>query len=264
MVPSQISGAAEPPSVDLSVLGRFCLRGVDDGQELAVPPAGRRLLALLALHPRPLRRSAVAGCLWGGSDEQHASWSLRATLHRLPQPAGLHLVTAPGEHLALAEQVRVDLRDAVAHAMAFLAGRDDEATDALAMREIAALERDLLPDWYDEWLVMERERHRQLRLHALEQLARRLVDRGRYALAVHAGLAAVHAEPLRETAHRIVIEAHLAEGNAAEAVRQYGECRRHLVDELDLTPSRGLQELVFGGPEPARRRGGRGRRPAGR
>ena len=37
---------------------------------------------------------------------------------------------------------------------------------------------DLLPGWYDEWVVAEREHFRQLRLHALEELCEELTDEG--------------------------------------------------------------------------------------
>ena len=74
---------------------------------------------------------------------------------------------------------------------------------------------ELLPHWYDDWVVIERERFRQLRLHALDALCESLAAAGRYAAAVEAGRASVAAEPLRESAHRLLIQAHLAEGNRA-------------------------------------------------
>ena len=37
---------------------------------------------------------------------------------------------------------------------------------------------ELLPGWYDDWVIFERERIRQQLLHALEILSRRLVSRG--------------------------------------------------------------------------------------
>jgi DNA-binding SARP family transcriptional activator len=108
----------------------------------------------------------------------------------------------------------------------------------------AALARDLLPDWYDDWVVLERERFRQLRLHALEALCRRLTEAGRFGAAVQAGLAAVAGEPLRESAHRILIQAHLAEGNPGEAVRQYHLYRRLLAGELAIEPSATIRGMV--------------------
>ena len=62
--------------------------------------------------------------------------------------------------------------------------------------------------------------------------------------AVQAGLAAVAGEPLRESAHRILIEAYLAEGNVAEAIRQYASYRHTLYDELGVEPSPAMSSLM--------------------
>ena len=124
-------------------------------------------------------------------------------------------------------------------------------------------EGELLPGWYDDWLLLERERVRQLRLHALEAVAGVLADEGAYALAVEAALAAVRADPLRESAHRVLIAVHLREGNRSEAVRSYWTCRDLLARELGVGPSARLDELVStsrtGRPEPAGAAPGAGR-----
>jgi DNA-binding SARP family transcriptional activator len=55
---------------------------------------------------------------------------------------------------------------------------------------------------------------------------------------------AVAAEPLRESAHRELIRAYLAEGNPGEALRQYELYRRLLAEELHLTPSAAMEALI--------------------
>ena len=70
-------------------------------------------------------------------------------------------------------------------------------------------------------MLLDRERLRQLRLHMLEQLAVDHLDAGRHGEALQAALAAMAAEPLRETPHRLVVRIHLAEGNAFEAVHAF-------------------------------------------
>ena len=102
----------------------------------------------------------------------------------------------------------------------------------------------LLPDWYDEWLQHEGEALRQIRLHALETLAGALSAAGRHADAIQAALAAIQLEPLRETAHRTLIETHLAEGNWSEARRQFQRCRRLLGEELGVEPSEAMRQLL--------------------
>ena len=91
--------------------------------------------------------------------------------------------------------------------------------------------------------MLERERLRQLRIHALEALSVRLRDQGRFAEAIDAALSAVAAEPLRESAQITLIESYLAEGNVSEAARQ-SESYRVLLDvELGLEPSARVQAL---------------------
>jgi DNA-binding SARP family transcriptional activator len=116
--------------------------------------------------------------------------------------------------------------------------------DADAVDELA---NDLLPDWDEDWLQDERERLRQLRVHALEALCIRLRTGGRDAEAVCAGQAAVAAEPLRESAQRQLITAHLAEGNVSEARRQFEIYRRLLWENLQLSPSPQMTRLLATG-----------------
>jgi DNA-binding SARP family transcriptional activator len=223
----------------LQLLGGFEL--VQDGREVPLPWTAQRVLAFLALQRRPVRRPYVAGLLWLESDEGRSSGSLRSAIWRLRRPA-CDLVEAVSGHLRVACTVVVDVHEVVAAASRL----EDPTADLNGIPElISTLDGELLPDWYDDWVLMERERLRQIRLHALENMCRRLVAERRYGRAVDAGLAAVRAEPLRESAHRALIEAHLAEGNHGEAVRQYQAYRGVLMRELgDTAPSTAMKELI--------------------
>jgi DNA-binding SARP family transcriptional activator len=117
---------------------------------------------------------------------------------------------------------------------------------------------ELLPDWYDDWVVIDRERVRQLRLHALERACERLTASGRFGEAIEAGLAAVAEEPLHESAHRVLIEAHLAEGNRDEAFRQYEAYAQAMWQDLRLEPSLQIRALVERTGGPRSRRSGDG------
>jgi hypothetical protein len=74
--------------------------------------------------------------------------------------------------LRLAGSVSVDLREsqALAHRLLDAVDQPVEATD-LSRAAIGALSGEPLPDWYDDWVLLEAEDWRQLRLHALEVLA---------------------------------------------------------------------------------------------
>jgi DNA-binding SARP family transcriptional activator len=147
------------------------------------------------------------------------------------------------QELSLADGVLVDIRDARALAHRLLNPGPAQPVD-VDDRAIATLSVDLLPDWYDDWAVLEGEEWRQLRLHGLDALAERLTAAGRYADATSAALAAVKAEPLRETAHAALIRVYLAEGNRAEALAAYEHYRALLKSELGLEPTGRIQALI--------------------
>jgi DNA-binding SARP family transcriptional activator len=232
------AGPAELPQVAVTLLDRFEVRADDRVVPLSVP--AQRLLAFLAIHDGPLRRGYVAGTLWIDTDDDHAAGSLRSALWRLRR-TGLSLVDADAVRLGLAPTVAVDFRDAVACARRIVgsSGADDRGEAA-----ILVLHGDLLPDWYDDWVFLERERFQQVRVHALEALCDRLIAAGDYAVAADAGLAAIASEPLRESAHRALIRVHLAEGNYAVALRQYHRFRELLAKELGLEPSAAIKTLI--------------------
>ena len=140
--------------------------------------------------------------------------------------------------------IEVDVRKLVAFAHRLNCSAVGPTPIDLDSVGLAELSGDLLPDWYDEWLQHEGEALRQTRLHALEALAGALSAQGRHADAIQAALAAIHLEPLRETAHRTLIEAHLAEGNWSEARRQFQRCRRLLGEELGVEPSGSMRRLL--------------------
>jgi len=238
--PAEVVAAAtdDTTSVCLSLLDGFELR--HDGKEVELPPAAQRLLAFLALHDRPLTRVYVAGALWLDATEERSRANLRATLWRLRRP-GAPLVEVSTTHVRIGREVVVDVTSLVANAQRLL--RED-APQAGPSLEEADLNGELLPDWYDDWVLDERERLRQLRLHALETRAEQLAAAGRYGEAVDAALAAVRAEPLRESGVRALIRVHIAEGNHGEALRRYVAYRDRLRDELGLEPSPQMAALV--------------------
>lgn len=228
----------EPDRVRVRLIGGF---GVTiGGDELELPAGSSRLVAFLALAHRPVERAYVANCLWLDKSEHRAHANLRSALWRLGKSSAV-LVQASPTHLRVAPAVTVDLEMVVNLARALIEEGSPLADDQL---DDSLLGADLLPEWYDDFVEVERERLRQLRLHALEALSRRLVGLGRHARALDVALAAVAADPLRETAHRTVMEAHLAEGNVSEAVRQYRLLAGILSDQLSVEPSPSVRRLV--------------------
>lgn len=208
---------------------------------LAVPQGSKRLLAFVALRRGLIERPFAAGALWPSGDDRRAAGNLRSSLWRLRQ-AGIDVVEADKWSLALADGVRVDLRD-IADWAGRLIHRIPEPAD-LTATHLPTDVFQLLAGWSDEWAILERERIRQRVLHALEALSTELSRLGRHAEAVEVALRAVAEEPLRESGQRALVEAHLAQGNLCEAQLVLRSFSDLLQRELGVRPSRRLAALV--------------------
>jgi DNA-binding SARP family transcriptional activator len=222
--------------LSLQLLSGFRLACGDEVFEL--PMSVQRVVVFLALQSRAVLRPYVAGSLWLETSDERAAANLRSALWRLNQ-VGHSIVDATSSALRLDGALEVDLQCYTGLAHRLLAS-DSDQTDL----DESPFCEDLLPDWYDDWLVIERERFHQLRLRTLELICERLTASGQFARALDIGLAAVAGEPLRESAHRALVKVHLAEGNFAEARRQFDLYRRLLHDQLGLAPSPQMVELL--------------------
>jgi DNA-binding SARP family transcriptional activator len=248
--PQGRTAQGHPPAAErrsLYLLGGF--RACAGDQDITLPVCTWRLVAFLAIVDRPVERARAANSLWLDKSEQRAQANLRSCLWRLRQVDGA-IVRCTATHLRLGENVGVDLRDLLRLARSLADRSIAVELDGVDAELFCA---ELLPDWYDDFVEIEREQLRQLRLHALEALAARLQEAGRTHRALDIALTAVAAGPLRESAHRLVISIHLDEGNISEALRQYGMLCALLRGQLDVEPSAGVRRLIAPWLRPAAR-----------
>jgi DNA-binding SARP family transcriptional activator len=223
--------------IRLNVLGGFSLRSADGVVHL--PRTAQRLLAFVALARRPVARDQVAFTLWPDVRETHAHGSLRTALFELRRP-GYDLLRVTDGDVHLGRALTVDLEEMLSLANLITAGRIGRALSSV---ERDLLEADLLPGWYDNWVVDQQERHRELRVQTLERLCMAQMEAGRYGDAVTTGSAAVSADPTRDSSARLIIAAHIATGNDAQAIVQYRRLQTRL-RELGLVPSARTTALV--------------------
>jgi DNA-binding SARP family transcriptional activator len=223
------------------VLHLFGGLSVSIGQrQVAVPEGSKRLLAFVALHTGRVDRRYVAGTLWPSVDDLRAAGNLRSSLWRLNR-AGVTLIETGKTFMALSDRVTVDVHvvnEWFARLNGGVASNDDLSIYPNGVDAI-----DLLPGWYDDWALAERERIRQRMLRALELMSAALTQRGRYGEAIDAAMLAVIIDPLRETAQRALVEAHIAEGNWSEATRQFSAYRVLLAAELGAQPHASFVDL---------------------
>lgn len=152
-----------------------------------LPEGGKRLLVLLALNRRRLDRRWAAGVLWPDGSDDRAAGNLRSSIWRL-RGAGLDVIEADRTCLKLADEVMVDVELVDRWAVRVAEGTALEDDLRVHPESIDAL--DLLPGWYDDWVVMSREQLRHRVLHALEALSRILSCKGRHYEAIEAAVLA--------------------------------------------------------------------------
>jgi DNA-binding SARP family transcriptional activator len=236
--------------LQLQLLGDWLLTTAGEqtrsAAQIELPAGPQHLVALLALNGRCARTHAAA-MLWPDCTDEVAGARLRAILWRLRhRHAGVPPLLDIGDAwLALAGEVVVDVDRFLDGAELLI--RDDpdlgsaEAEDAA----VAVLHSsELLPGWYDDWVLAARERLQYLRLGALDALATRRRRQGRTHEALQAARAAISIEPLHESAHRTIVETHLDSGDLVEAITHYQRFETMLDRELGLPPSDLFQEMV--------------------
>ena len=212
-----------------------------NGHRIDVPEGCKRLLAFLALRRGRVERCHAAGTLWPSVDDRRAAGNLRSVLWRL-RGADIDVLDADKRSIGLRKSVAVDVHEVAEWASRLVTQRPLLGDLSLSRPLADAL--DLLPGLYDDWATFERERMRQRMLHALEALSRAMTAIGRYGEAVEAAMTAISVEPLRESAQRALLEAHLAESNLIEARRDFLTYRNLVRHELGVEPSLELAALV--------------------
>lgn len=234
------TGDVSESCVHLQLLSAFEL--FNDGRRLSLPLGSQRLLAFLALQKDAVPRSLAAERLWPHCTPCRAAANLRSALFHVRRAGSTQLIDCANHTLWLSPAASTDVQLVSKAASEMLAGLDLPPEPRTGL--IDALRRDLLPDWSEEWLVLERDHWDQLRLHSLETLARQLHSEQRYVPALQTALSAVAIDPVRETAHRIVMEVHIAEGNRASALKHYHAYKAFLARELNVSPSQQMTQLV--------------------
>jgi TolB-like protein/DNA-binding SARP family transcriptional activator len=229
-------------SFGLCLLGPFSLTG-PGGEAIEIgSKKNRLLLAMLACAPgRSMRRDALAGVLWAGHSDEQAKNSLRQALavlrKELKGQDGAFFAGLDGAVALHPNRVAFD-------ADLFL--KDAElATRASLERAIALWRGPFLADVsapepeIEQWLSERREQFNSRYIAAMDRLAPLLDGAARINMARRLVLT----DTLREGSHRQLMEAYLASGEKAQALRHYDKLRKLLREELGVEPSPETQIL---------------------
>jgi DNA-binding SARP family transcriptional activator len=241
----------ESPPIRVYLAGRVAIERAGTLIESSRFPGqqGRVALAYLTLERgRPATRAELAEVLW--RDRLPAAWEsalsaivskLRSVIAGSALDGLVELQGARGCYeLRLPSGAWVDLEaaaDAIHEAeSAFKAGDPRSAYGPSAVAQHIA-RRPFLPGEQGPWIEGWRDRLRGILLRALETRAEVYLWNGEHALALQSAKEIVTMEPFREAGHRLVMRAHAAMGNTAEALQAYEQCRKRIARELGVDPS---------------------------
>ena len=213
-----------------------------EGKLIDLPDSTRQLIACLALSDGPQERSLVAAILWPEKPEQRAAANLRSSIWRLPSISGLELMSVHRSCLELDPSISVDAHQLQQTGWDLV--HQGPRSSAAADLDRGVFAADLLPGWYDDWVIAERERLTQLQLHFMEALAYTLVRAGNIPEALDIAIRLVAADPLREGSQRVLLWTYCSEGSLGQARRQLDRYRRTLFDEFGLEPTLSLATIL--------------------
>ena len=210
---------------------------------------GRFVFAyLLAARGRPVPREQLADALWDGAPP--ATWKealsvllskLRALLNECGVDGSEALTSAFGCYqFVLPDGSWVDVvaaEEALSNAERDLAAGDAAQAALSAATAVGLARRTFLPGEDGLWIDERRSELRETLIRALECLAGSSRRSGRPEGSVRAAEELVALESFRERGYRLLMQAHSAAGNDAEALRTYERCRTLLADELGAYPS---------------------------
>jgi len=229
------------------LFGSFKL--LEGGLERPLPASShaRSLLAYLFLNPKKTHsRLALAALLSPDASETIARRLLNQTLWYI-RGCVPGLVTCESNAISLSPTWRVviDVAEFERRIQPYLSGkgRPQEARRDLT-QAVGDYHGDLLEGFYDDWVVPERERLRELYFQALEHLVQAYKAAQEYQQALNVALRLVKGDPLRESAQREIIRLHHLLGNGSAAIKQYQEFRELLQHELGMDPEPETLELV--------------------
>ena len=251
MVTSSISADAPTP-LAVQTLGRFAVWRGDDrlpDQAWRREKALRLFQYLLTYRQRFTARERIVVELWPELDAGRAERDFKVALNALntalqPERAarGLSIYIArQGNSYGLNQEAPIAI-DVAAFEAGLTAGSQAESQDrpraiSLYRQALDHYQGEYLPDTlYEDWASAERERLTALYLVGATRLSRLLLDEG---VPVEMTLwcqRVLAIDACWEEAYRLLMQAHLAQGNRPLALRVYQQCRQVLATELGIEP----------------------------
>jgi len=231
------------PKYSLKLLGRFELSGPEGPVELANKKLAALLAYLACSAPVRQSREKLATLLWGSHFEAQAQQNLRQALFRLRRALGHHALMSDGDDVWLAPGV-IDCDVARLKALSGEGSRASLAAAADLYQDPLLADLYIAEEAWADWLGAERLRLEGLALDAMIRYAEQALQSGNAESALKAANRAISVNALREDAHRLIVQALVATGRKAEALKHYQDLVGLLKRELNTEPDAATKSLV--------------------
>ena len=209
------------------------------------------LFAYLAYHSqRPHLREQIAEMLWPDAEPEAGRNRLKqtlSTLRRQLEPPGV-----ADNSVLIADRIHVRLNPAAfsTDAQEFeknlkIASRADapDAKDAALLRAVELYRGELLPDYYEDWILTERQRLSDAFVAAVRALIPGLEAKREFEPALDLARRALAADPYFEEAHGDLMRLLARLGRPGEALRHYRQLETILEEQLDAKPGAELRQM---------------------
>src|SRR5512135_3407434 len=224
--------------LQIRLLGQFDVRAA--GKRIDIPSrAGQSLLAYLLLNDgTPQRRERLAGLLWPDTSDENARHNLRTELWRIRKALGSR---DDSDHdYLLSEDLTITFNPEAqfwldVNQLQRCASSDGSLDDLIS--QLSLYQGELLPGFYDDWVVLERERLQALFERGMKRLMERLCQEQRWATVLEWSERWIALGQTPEPAYRALMVAYAVLGDRSKAVSTFARCRAALEQELSVEPS---------------------------
>jgi WD40 repeat protein/ABC-type sugar transport system substrate-binding protein/DNA-binding SARP family transcriptional activator len=224
--------------LQVRLLGQFDVRSA--GKRIDIPSrAGQSLLAYLLLNAgTPQRRERLAGLLWPDTSDENARHNLRTELWRIRKALGSR--DAADHDYLLTEDLTITFNPDAQFWLDVNQLQRPTSTDGPLndlIGQLTLYQGELLPGFYDDWIVLERERLQAVFERDMKRLLERLCEEQRWATVLEWSERWIALGQTPEPAYRALMAAYAALGDRAKAVATYERCQAALEQELGVEPS---------------------------
>lgn len=223
--------------LQITLLGQFDVRLDGKAVELSSQPAQALLAYLLLNAGVAVRREQLAGLLWPDSLDSSARKNLRNAIWLVRKAIGEPYLVADKTTVAFEPTVPYELD------VAILQKQLDETDLAALVQAVSVYRGELLPGFYEDWVLLERERLRDVFERRTQRLLELLAEEGQWSEVQRWAEHWISLGHVPEPAYRALMVSHAARGDLSRMASAYRRCQKSLQEELDVTPSSESQSL---------------------